>query len=328
MAKSSKNCHDCGGPLDTDDVVAPLQSLITEFQDAYPEASTAIRQCGAVIIGSDIGGCHPQSRHLVMTFVLVACDSSFGAWRAECKELRAKYIPDGRRISFKGLNDALKRRALPPFLHASDQLNGVLVSVIVDKGIGQLFLRGSRQDLDADVREGIASWKAAAIEQALRLSHVVAILMAHFGSADQSGIWIADSDEAFANPERIKTFCTLCDNVICGYSRPNGGSALFGTPETLPFGATSEDLLSVADLAAGTIAEWIPSALESGLLGDLPTSMLRVQFEKGKVNYLLAWYSGDSKPLKRLTIIVRPTTAGRFNVSSIRFIARTNEQSV
>jgi hypothetical protein len=46
-------------------------------------------------------------------------DSSM-PWQIERLRIRQRYLPDGRRISFKGLNDVKKQQALIPFLEATD----------------------------------------------------------------------------------------------------------------------------------------------------------------------------------------------------------------
>src|SRR5690348_10617071 len=56
------------------------------------------------------------------------------AWEPLRSRVRERHLPDGRRMSFKDLNDALRINALPTFLDAASHLNGVLVCVGVEKG--------------------------------------------------------------------------------------------------------------------------------------------------------------------------------------------------
>ncbi len=81
---------------------------------------------------SDYGGTHKGSMYETTAFLYMDASGS-EKWQAERLRVRQRYLPDGRRISFKGLNDINKRQALIPFLEAADMVPGVLLVVAVHK---------------------------------------------------------------------------------------------------------------------------------------------------------------------------------------------------
>lgn len=73
---------------------------------------------------------------------------------------RREVLPQRRRMCFKAMNDALRHRALAPFIGLADELDGMLVTFVVDK-IDRLDLAVSR-----DVAEELAPfWKPAVFDR-------------------------------------------------------------------------------------------------------------------------------------------------------------------
>ena len=86
-------------------------------------------------IYSDYSGSSRGSRFETICILLI--DSArAGLWDAMRSEARQAFLSDGRRMSFKGLNDNQKRRALPAFLAAANQLQGVCCVIAIDKHVG------------------------------------------------------------------------------------------------------------------------------------------------------------------------------------------------
>ena len=68
-----------------------------------------------LLFGSDYSGDHRASRFRVYGFVVADADAS-PEWPARSREVRRHFLTDGRRMSFKNLNDGYRRRTLVPFL--------------------------------------------------------------------------------------------------------------------------------------------------------------------------------------------------------------------
>ena len=90
-----------------------------------------------MLVGSDYSGSHRNSDYFVYAFLLADADKSSN-WTHLRKTVRDHHLSDGRRMSFKRLNDGQRWRALVPFLEAADALSGVCAVVIVHKDLERM----------------------------------------------------------------------------------------------------------------------------------------------------------------------------------------------
>ena len=96
---------------------------------AWPWATSFSKQLHALrsvpfhgshlMFGSDYSGSHSGSQFRTYGFVIGDADAS-PEWPARCRESRSAFLAGGRRMAFKSLNDRQRRRALIPFLEASE----------------------------------------------------------------------------------------------------------------------------------------------------------------------------------------------------------------
>ena len=111
---------------------------IANFESKYRGGLPDMRTAARMIIASDYGGDHKDAPYEAMC-LLVASAPSVGDWQHRRQQVRSSYLPDGRRLSYKGLNDEKKRKALFPFLSAANGLHGAIVAVLIDKRLQSLF---------------------------------------------------------------------------------------------------------------------------------------------------------------------------------------------
>src|SRR5438876_1814427 len=64
-----------------------------------------------IYVASDYSGQDKQSPFEVLSLLIVDLDNSH-AWERQRRLVRYRFLKDGRRISFKALNDGQRRRAL------------------------------------------------------------------------------------------------------------------------------------------------------------------------------------------------------------------------
>lgn len=79
-----------------------------------------------LVLACDHSGEHAPPEFRVLSF-LITTYKVVAAWEPLRSDVRKKHLADGRRMSFKALNDALRINALSSFLSAASQLNGVLI---------------------------------------------------------------------------------------------------------------------------------------------------------------------------------------------------------
>ncbi len=112
-----------------------------------------------------------------MTGVLVMDADNSSAWHANRLRVRDQFLKDGRRMSYKNLNDGQRRAALVPFLKAADRIHGLCVLMAFDKRLGGLC---ASDDLYARAKtDGIIQgrWKQRAFEQMMRTVQLVSTLL-------------------------------------------------------------------------------------------------------------------------------------------------------
>ena len=64
---------------------------------------------GSMIVASDYSGQHKEATHEAYSFV-VTTDEALNDWLPSLRAFRQQWLPDGRRISFKKLNEPLRQR--------------------------------------------------------------------------------------------------------------------------------------------------------------------------------------------------------------------------
>lgn len=73
-------------------------------------------------------------------------------------------------IRNKGLNDRQKRSFLVPFLNSANFMNGLLLSIIIDKKIKSFFEKKGTLNKNNPDLENFKNWKISSIEKMLRTS--------------------------------------------------------------------------------------------------------------------------------------------------------------
>lgn len=208
---------------------------------------------GVMVVASDYSGQHKKSSHEAYSF-LVTTHQVLDEWEAIRREFRNKWLPDGRRISFKQLREPLRWRALDPFLVAASMIRGNVVTILVDRRI-EAFMGGGPAAL-TDVFPDCFSpeTKAGTVEKMFRLSTFVAMLTAGFRGEHQRSLWISDHDEALETFERREQFARLAHYLTFGFTRwRKPADMIFATTESPHLPLWGEDLASIPDLVAGAL---------------------------------------------------------------------------
>jgi hypothetical protein len=210
---------------------------------------------GMMIIVSDYSGQHKLASHEAYSF-LVTTDRVLDEWQFIRLEFRKRWLPDGRRISFKQLSEPTRWRALVPFLNAANAIRGNMITFLIDRRIGS-FMEGGADAL----REGFPDCfspetRPSTMEKMLRLSSFVAMLTAGLREEDQRSLWISDHDETLASFDRREQFGRLCSYLTFGLTGwRNPADMEFGTTESPYAPPWAEDAASIPDLVAGAYCQ-------------------------------------------------------------------------
>lgn len=254
---------------------------------------------------SDYGGTHKESLYET-TAVLYADVDNSTPWQLERLRVRQHFLPDGRRMSFKGLNDVKKRRALIPFLEATNAIPGVLLVVAVHKSVKNLCWGKELRPNWPDTRTLHHKWSPRTFERALFVAHLIGLMLGGLSTAGQEVYWFSDEDELFANPNAARDVGGLLTTFSSRYVTHPLKQAGLGTSAIDEGDRYEEDHVAIADLAAGAVADMLTELAKHA--GRIPTGVALEfpgQFSP-KTEVVTSWlgYSGDQ--LKKVMVVFEP----------------------
>jgi|SRR5665213_57004 len=123
---------------------------------------------GTQVLVSDYSGQHRQATHEVYSFLITTLPT-LHAWLPIWDQFRARWLPDGRRLSFKQLREPLRRRAFPHFLELAGRLPANLITIMIDNRVGS-FVEGGPLALAEALDDCFTpDMSASSVEKVLRL---------------------------------------------------------------------------------------------------------------------------------------------------------------
>ena len=269
------------------------------------------------IIATDSSGLHRQNPFETLGLLILDFDSAL-EWEVLRQTIRRDILKDSRRMSFKQLNEPVRQRALVPFLRAADQINGLCLSIAVNKQIDMLC--GGRWIYEQLNKEGIlkASWTFESFERMSRTAHFVKLLTAGLCSEGQNVFWISDQDEMFESPQKSEDTLRLLSSYHQTYINWPMGKMRVGTTKMDEGDRFEEDFAAIPDLAAGALSELVMRMKNDSAtnLAEIPTSGL-VSDVSPKSDILLSWLADNTQKLKRTSLVFDRREDGKFRIAKI-----------
>ncbi|WP_438480848.1 hypothetical protein [Oleiharenicola lentus] len=293
-----------------------LNQQIREQTDGHPDLLPDFDPSQPLLAFSDYSGSHAGASFDAYSFLLVQPDA-FARWQPIREAVRLGLGMSHRRMSFKGLEDGVKARALVPWLRMFQEMPGFLATVLVEKTLGPL---GPVDQLQRD-EPVYGAVKRQVLERMLRVCHLLSVFIGGLSSPYQNLLWISDQDEIAPNPERLtlltRTFARVCSAYVphpLGHLRCGTTLLDNGTLDT-------EDLTSLPDLVAGTLGELHTHRVHdrltaSGLLFVPPPEGLTP-----KTQLILSWLATTRQPMRRMTFTLTGQEGGLLTVRTLAFSA-------
>ena len=272
-----------------------------------------------LMFGSDYSGDHAKSLFRTYGF-LVADEEGSPQWPARCRAVREKHLDDGRRMSFKNMNDVQRRRALIPFLEAAEYLEGHVVVVAVTKQLGQISTSPTSIQALQDKHGLKAKWDQRAFEQMARVAHFFSMFLGTWSSPGMDGTWITDDDSIVANAGRLDDVHQFAARLSAVFVPHQLGVFAMNTVSLDSKTRGFEDFVAIPDLAAGMIGE---------ALSVIRNKEQRRPNEYGpeelslKSDVIADWFWHRSGPLKKICILISPAAKkGQFSIGELNMAQR------
>jgi len=269
-----------------------LSDSMSREDVAFPGRLPDLRQARTVQIVTDISGSR-QDGYEVYSLLITGRDL-LHEWDEERLAVRAAYLPDNRRFSYKQLNDKIRQRALLPFLAAADRIPGLLFSVAIETQLRSIF--GSSDEVAALANR--FKWKPQMMERLLRLLHFQGLLLAGLSHSGQKLLWLSDQDAILATPKMSRDVEGIMSGVLNMYLSHRMGRAGFMTTAIDQNDRHHEDLAAIPDLSAGACFEQLR-------VGPIPATR-RIPTQ-GRSAPTLRWLGSQAGSLaKRFLLLTAP----------------------
>jgi hypothetical protein len=323
-------------PNDQDQVWRPLSSnglgilnaisnSMLDLETKCPNILTSVRRGPRLIMTSDYSGQHSSAKAEVYSFLLV--DAIYlWLWDEMRRRFRCQYLPNRRRMAYKGLNDRKKLMALMPFLRITNCIPGLLMVFFVDKRINKL-LNISREDI---LRSGALKliWKARVLERLFRVASFASLLMACMSERGQDLLWFTDEDDIVANEDRLRDALELIGRFLGNLLPHPLGHMRFGSTRSDDGSLGVEDLTAIPDLVSGAVNELGPFFIGIDLDAPAPQENLFREIElPEKAQVITSWFmDGTQHPLRKIIVqIIKKDDSQIARVSSFQMGGRRPE---
>ena len=273
-----------------------MARLLSDLEIVHPQCIPDLSMSETIYCFSDYSGDIKSNKYKTYSFLLID-DSSFKYFSTEHKKIRHRYNIGKRKFSYKDLSDKVLNTPCNDFLNISNNLNGILLSVAINKNLSLDFRYDDKNEFSF-----LKEQKKSNIQRILTISHLAGCFIASVVRPMQNVVWITDNDNIVANDNftilLTNVFATIISSLIdfdlkhlrCGASRCDYGDNLI------------EDLLSIPDFAAGILA----NQMDTQFFEEYVFWLHRGNDVKGKQNKLSWWLADAKSSLKKYIFILDP----------------------
>ena len=269
------------------------------FNDILPDFRAASR----LFIFSDYSGTQTdkKARYEFLSFLIFPIEAA-SEWNGARLSVRDSIL-ENRSISFKAMNDGVRRRALRHFLAAADTIPGLLATIAVSKRHQSLFRRG-RMDMRLPELQQFGHWNRDVFERLLRVTHILSFFLSSVSHPNQSFVWYSDEDDIAANPDRLKELGEIWRAAVTNIVPHAVPSLTIGTERDDEPSRSLSDLLAIPDLACGAWCQLMSRASAKAFIHAAPELSEALATLSTPALQILSWFASAGLPLKRLFAII------------------------
>lgn len=258
---------------------------------------------------SDYSGA--QSNSLFDTYSYFYFDPDIGVkqWRKARSAIRDIVLGPIRSVTYKGLNDGIKRKSLLPMLSAADELDGLLLTFAIHKKVK--VLTPSRSEL-SELMEWMSvesRWKRRSLSKMVRTAMLFAFGISGLNKERAPVTWMTDSDDFTISRPRQNDLNTFSWSAIDKLSNTLPMALTVETPLNTTLALdNAKDLLAIPDLAAGMLSQTLTSEY---LRAGVPPIGGEYSFQgllglKEKAADILDWHLSSDGNLKKVAVVLYP----------------------
>jgi hypothetical protein len=281
------------------DVLQIIRNSLEKFRSEHAEYLPDLKYANSLLCFSDYSGEEQQANYYCYSFLIMNGDN-VKEWDDSRTLLRKKFIPDGRRISYKNYRDKMSRNFIEPYLEIADNIPGYLISFAIEKDIKTLFENGEKFDLSNPQLKGFEEWSKDTVEKTFRVMHLLSLLISCLSSPGQNLIWITDDDKIAANKNRVIQLTEVFALVVSSYLKYSLGHLRVGTTSVDDGTKLVEDLCAIPDLAAGAYSDQLKKSKSEFNSKIPPVFWINAPIFQEKTNNLSWWLATSKKRLCKL----------------------------
>ncbi len=297
--------------------LATLSHCVAAAEGGHPGLVPDLHRYQQLFVASDYGGEHASVHWATYSF-LVSSMEEVGSWVTQSRQIRARFLPDGRRISYKRLGDRIRGKALGPFLEIANSLTGLLVCFVVHRAIISLFGREKLEPANIQYAP-LQSYPVHVAEKLLRVTHFLALLVAGVSAKGQDLLWVTDQDPVAPNDNSLTVLTDVFGRATASLLPHRMRNLRVATAKSDPGDCSIEDALAIPDLVAGVLPEAL--GLMLGERGAPPSGLFlpRLDIVPHKVRILLDWFSDNTQRLRRLVILIDQMEGRSLRATNLHF---------
>lgn len=297
-------------------MVNELSDYIGGLENSQKIFLPDLRQADNLYLFSDYSGSNDQQ--LISYSILILDESSLNLFASTQRVFWENYSLGTRIIEYKKLNDGPRRRALAPFLQLCNNLNGLILTILINKNTKSLFT----DELPETLQKQMTVWKKKTVrEKFLRLREFILLILNGLGTQNQNFLWITDNDEFVANNLQLSTANTILKGTFQKHLDFRIGEFELKTLNSDSPDKCFEKLCSLTDLVAGGLVDFVGDYHNANIVPKDREVAKPIPHNKLKVNPITNWLSKkeEESMLKKITIKIIEKENNVLSIEAFRF---------